>query len=163
MKRDGKLSGMLHILLHMADTDKAVTSERLAQMMSTNPVVIRRVMAGLREQGLVQSEKGHGGGWRLGRPLAEVTLAEVYRAVGEPELFAMGNRTENPQCLVEQAVNAAIDNALSEAEALLMKRFGEVTLAMLADDFQRRAEARGYTLPKDHPHPETSHDPSHDL
>lgn len=135
MKRDGKLSGMLHVLLHMADTDKAVTSERLAQMMGTNPVVIRRVMAGLREQGLVQSEKGHGGGWRLGRPLVEVTLAEVYRAVGEPELFAMGNRSENPQCLVEQAVNAAIDSALSEAEALLMQRFGEVTLAMLAADF----------------------------
>ncbi|MCA1935658.1 MAG: Rrf2 family transcriptional regulator [Asticcacaulis sp.] len=158
MKRDGKLSGMLHVLLHMADTDKAVTSERLSQMMGTNPVVIRRVMAGLREQGLVQSEKGHGGGWRLGRPLAQVTLAEVYRAVGEPELFAMGNRSENPQCLVEQAVNAAIDNALSEAEALLMQRFGEVTLAMLATDFQRRAEARGYALPKDHPHPESNHD-----
>ncbi|WP_366941785.1 Rrf2 family transcriptional regulator [Asticcacaulis sp.] len=154
---------MLHVLLHMADTDKAVTSERLAQMMGTNPVVIRRVMAGLREQGLVQSEKGHGGGWRLGRPLVEVTLAEVYRAVGEPELFAMGNRSENPQCLVEQAVNAAIDSALSEAEALLMQRFGEVTLAMLAADFQRRAAARGYPLLKDHPHPETRHDPSHDL
>ncbi|WP_245532516.1 Rrf2 family transcriptional regulator [Asticcacaulis excentricus] len=154
---------MLHVLLHLADTDKAVTSERLAQMMSTNPVVIRRVMAGLRAQGLVQSEKGHGGGWRLGRPLKEVTLAEVYRAVGEPELFAMGNRTENPECLVEQAVNAAIDNALSEAEALLMQRFGEVTLAMLAADFQRRAEARGYTPLKGHPHPENSHEPSHDL
>lgn len=163
MKRDGKLSGMLHVLLHLADTDKAVTSERLAQMMSTNPVVIRRVMAGLRAQGLVQSEKGHGGGWRLGRPLVEVTLAEVYRAVGEPELFAMGNRTENPECLVEQAVNAAIDNALSDAEALLMQRFGEVTLAMLATDFQRRAEARGYTPLKGHPHPENSHEPSHDL
>ncbi|UDF03704.1 Rrf2 family transcriptional regulator [Asticcacaulis sp. AND118] len=158
MKRDGKLSGMLHVLLHMAGMEAAVTSERLAQMMGTNPVVIRRVMAGLRAQGLVQSEKGHGGGWRLGRPLAEVTLAEVYRAVGEPELFAMGNRSENPQCLVEQAVNAAIDNALSEAETLLMQRFGEVTLAMLAADFQNRADARGYVLLKDHPQKENDHD-----
>ncbi len=59
------MSGVLHVLLHMAEQDAPATSERLAKAMDTNPVVIRRVMAGLREQGYVRSEKGHGGGWTL--------------------------------------------------------------------------------------------------
>jgi len=34
-------------------------------MMGTIPVVARRVMAGLRDQGIVTSAKGHGGGWMI--------------------------------------------------------------------------------------------------
>ena len=49
----------------------------------------------------------------------------------------MGNRAEAPDCLVEQAVNAALDQAFHDAEALLLSRLGEVTLAMLSADFIR--------------------------
>jgi DNA-binding IscR family transcriptional regulator len=110
--------------------------------METNPVVIRRTMAGLREQGFVRSEKGHGGGWTLARPLDAISLRDIYDALGRPSLFAMGNRTEAPGCLVEQAVNAALDRSFAEAEALLLARFGEVSLAMLSADFHARLTAR---------------------
>ncbi len=50
MKRDSRLSGILHVLLHMAEHQGPVTSDTLAQAMQTNPVVIRRIMAGLRER-----------------------------------------------------------------------------------------------------------------
>lgn len=142
MKRDSRLSGVLHVLLHMAEQDGPVTSEMLAKAMSTNPVVIRRIMAGLRDQGYVQSEKGHGGGWTLACDLAKVTLRDIYDALGAPSLLAMGNRTEAPGCLVEQAVNAALNQAFHDAEALLLSRLGEVTLAMLSADFQSRLALR---------------------
>ena len=142
MRRDSRLSGVLHVLLHMAEHGGPVTSEVLAKAMDTNPVVIRRIMAGLRECGYVRSEKGHGGGWVLARNLDEVTLRDVYDALGCPSLLAMGNRTEAPDCLVEQAVNAALDKAFHEAEALLLARLGEVSLAMLSADFHARLTAR---------------------
>lgn len=143
MRRDSKLSGVLHVLLHLAEHDGPATSEALAKAMSTNPVVVRRVMAGLRDQGYVRSEKGHGGGWTLACDLAKVTLRDVYDALGSPALLAMGNRTESPGCLVEQAVNAALNQAFEDAEALLLARFGEVTLAMLSADFHDRFVTRG--------------------
>jgi DNA-binding IscR family transcriptional regulator len=46
-------------------------------MNGTNPVVFRRTLAGLREAGFVRSEKGHGGGWMLAKPLAKVSLLDV--------------------------------------------------------------------------------------
>ena len=143
MKRDSRLSGVLHVLLHMAEQDGAVTSDVLAKAMCTNPVVIRRIMAGLREHGYVRSEKGHGGGWTLACDLSKVTLRDIYTALGSPSLLAMGNRTETPRCLVEQAVNAALSQAFDDAQTLLLSRLGDVTLAKLNADFHRRLVARG--------------------
>ena len=134
---------MLHVLLHMAEHGGALTSEMLAKPMGTNPVVIRRIMAGLRDQGYVQSEKGHGGGWTLACDLSKVTLRDIYTALGSPSVLAMGNRTETPGCLVEQAVNAALGQAFEDAEALLLARLGEVTLAMLSADVHERLIVRG--------------------
>ena len=131
MKRDSRLSGVLHVLLHMAQHEGPVTSEVLAKAMETNPVVIRRILGGLREHGHVRSEKGHGGGWTLARELSAITLRDIYVAIGSPSLLAIGNRTESPGCIVEQAVNAALATSFEDAEARLLARFGEVTLAML--------------------------------
>lgn len=135
MKRDSRLSGVLHVLLHMAEHQGPATSEVLAKAMNTNPVVVRRVMAGLRDGGFVRSEKGHGGGWTLARDLSTVTLRDIYDALGRPTLLAVGNRTDNPDCLVERAVNAALGSAFDDAEALLLSRFGAITLAQLSADF----------------------------
>lgn len=110
--------------------------------MHTNPVVLRRVMAGLKDRGFVRSDKGHGGGWTLARDLSEITLRDIYAALGSPLLFAIGNRTDAPDCLVEQAVNSALNAALHDAEALLLARLGEVTLAMLSADVSHRIHTR---------------------
>ena len=143
MRRDSRLSGVLHVLLHMAQKDGPVTSELLAAVMDTNPVVIRRVMAGLRDQGYVQSEKGHGGGWTLACDLSQVTLRDIYVALGAPSLLAIGNRTETPGCIVEEAVNAALNRSFQDAEALLLSGLGEVTLAALHADVSSRLAAGG--------------------
>lgn len=152
MKRDSRLSGILHVLLHMAEADGPVTSETLARAMDTNPVVIRRIMAGLRERDLVQSGRGHGGGWTIACDLAAVTLRDIYDALGEPGLLAIGNRTESPGCLVEQAVNARLGTAFDAAEAALLASLGTVTLAMLSADFHARLVARGDPLFQEHIH-----------
>ncbi|MGB0133923.1 Rrf2 family transcriptional regulator [Dokdonella sp.] len=138
MKRDSRLSSVLHALLHMAEHDGPMTSEAIGQCLGANPVVVRRTMGFLREAGIVSSGRGHAGGWRITRDLSVVTLQQLHEALGEPAIFAIGNRSENPSCLVEQSVNAALETAFAEAEALLLDRFAHVTLADLAADFSRR-------------------------
>ena len=129
---------MLHVLIHMERRGAPATSDDIAQMLGTNPVVVRRTMAGLRNEGYVRSEKGHGGGWALARPLDRITLLDVHRALGNPSVFAIGVEQDNPACLVEQAVNAALADALRQAERILLEKLGGVTLAELARDVDRR-------------------------
>ncbi|MEO9781426.1 MAG: Rrf2 family transcriptional regulator [Sedimentitalea sp.] len=142
MKRDSRLSLVLHALLHMAESEGPMTSEELAKCITTNPVVVRRTMGFLRKAGIVASGRGHTGGWRITADLSSVTLRQLHDALGEPALFAVGNRNEAPACLVEQAVNAALDQTFAEAEALLLARFGEITLSDLAADFAVRYTAQ---------------------
>lgn len=141
MRHDSRLSSVLHALLHMADAGRPMTSEELAKCMCTNPVVVRRTLGELRNAGFVSAVKGPTGGWSLARPLENMTLRQVHEALGESAIFAIGNRHAAPGCLVEQSVNAVLDDAFVAAEQLLMERFDAVTLAALADDFSRRAKA----------------------
>jgi DNA-binding IscR family transcriptional regulator len=138
MRRDSRFSVALHVLLHMEQVDKAVTSEILGPLLKTNPVVFRRTMAGLREAGIVHSEKGHGGGWSLGRKLDSVTLAAVYEAIGLTTLFHIGPRDAKPRCPLEKAVNGAVGGALAEAEALLLARLRSITVADILGDARRK-------------------------
>ena len=136
----------------MAQHEGRLTSNDMSKAMDTNPVVIRRIMAGLREHGYVESEKGRGGGWSLACDLSEVTLRDIYAALGNPSLLAIGHRTEAPGCLVEEAVNAALGRSFEEAEAVLLKGFGEVTLAMLNADVLKRLAATGGSFPSGSTH-----------
>jgi DNA-binding IscR family transcriptional regulator len=132
----------------MSEMGRVVTSEALAPMLMTNPVVVRRTMAGLRDAGIVRSEKGHGGGWSLARDLAAVSLGDVYDALGTPGVFGIGHRTESPGCVVEQAVNRALGKALDEAEALLVAQLRRTTLAALASEVGKLPERHGKHVAK---------------
>lgn len=123
MKRGRRLSSVLHALLHMAEHEGPMTSEALGLCLGTNPVVVRRTMGLLREAGLVTAGRGHAGGWRICVDLETVSLRHLHAALGEPAVFAIGNRNETPECLVEQAVNAALEDAFAEAEARLLEHF----------------------------------------
>ncbi|MBS1000162.1 Rrf2 family transcriptional regulator [Acetobacter persici] len=142
MRQDNRLSCVLHVLLHMAEAGGPMTSEALARALNTNPVVVRRLMGGLREHGYVHSEKGHGGGWTLSCQLDRVTLRDIYEALDAPRLFAIGNRSEKTECLVEEAVNHAMSGVLADVTAQLLARFGQITLAALHADFHQRLAAR---------------------
>ncbi|TQV74168.1 Rrf2 family transcriptional regulator [Exilibacterium tricleocarpae] len=135
MRKDSRLSRMLHVLIHMQQFGEPVTSETLAAMLSTNPVVVRRTMRSLKEQGYVHSVKGHGGGWTLTVPLSSITLLDIYRALGESTMFTIGLTDEHSRCPIEKAVNNALGDVLAEAEKLVIERFENVALDALAEEF----------------------------
>ena len=137
MRKDSRLSRVLHVLVHLDAFDSPVTSDVLAEMLSTNPVVVRRTMALLRDQGYVQSVKGHSGGWSLAKPLSELTLLDIHRALGDNSIFTIGLTDEHTQCPIEHAVNVALKDVMNEAEMLMLQRFGEITLDVLGAQFRR--------------------------
>ena len=158
--KDTRLSSTLHLLLHMAHSERPLTSDQLAAMLATNPVVVRRTLAGLRELGYISSGKGRGGGWTLACDLRQLTLRDVHLAVGAPSMFAVGHRSDHPACLVEQAVNAALGDTLAAAQALIDARLERITLADLAADFQRRLPPHSCRKGNhhEHPHGHSGHD-----
>jgi Rrf2 family protein len=135
MPRSTRFSVALHVLTHLVETPEPQTSEQLATCVRTNPVVVRRTLAGLRETGIVTSSRGSGGGWALAREAADITLRDVYAALGERLLDAIdvaGPRTPRGGCRIQRAVAGTLDDFLADAEALLAARLDQITLASLA-------------------------------
>jgi Rrf2 family protein len=139
---------MLHVLLHMGRHHEPLTSEQIATMLDTNPVVVRRTMAGLRKAGYVRSEKGHGGGWRMACDLNDITLLDIHKAVGGTRIFAIGNESDDPECAVERVVNAALDDALRQAESMLIAKLETVALADLARNLDNVGKRRARFPPR---------------
>lgn len=129
MKRNSRLSLALHTLGHMAGApEKMKTSADIADHAGTNPVVVRRVLGKLREAGLLMSEKGHAGGWRLARSPREITLADVYLALDESLVATTGQETV-PACSVEHALQRQVASVLEDIEQNLVERLSATTIA----------------------------------
>lgn len=131
LRTDSRLPRVLHVLLHLEQTEDPVTSNQMGQMLGMNASLVRRTMAGLRDAGFVSSTKGHGGGWYLAKSLKEISLAQVYEALGSPNLFAVGQSADTPTCLLEQAANGATANALHAAQDTFNAELAKVTVADL--------------------------------
>jgi Rrf2 family protein len=129
MKRNSRLSLALHTLGHMAGNPTQMqTSATIAEHAGTNPVVVRRVLGKLREAGLLDSEKGHAGGWRLARPPSQITLADVYVALDESLVAPAANEIA-PSCSVEHALQRKVASVLEEIEQSLIARLAVTTIA----------------------------------
>ena len=133
MKRNSRLSLALHTLSHMAnDPDQKRTSAAIADHAGTNPVVVRRVLGKLREAGLLTSEKGHSGGWKLAKSPEDITLADVYLALDE-RLIAAETNEPVPSCSVERALHARVSGVMQEIEQSLIARLAEITISTMRE------------------------------
>ena len=72
--------------------DRAVSVEVLATAQAISPAFLERIVADLRRDGLVASVRGAGGGYRLARAPAEISVADVVRAVDGPLVFVRNTR-----------------------------------------------------------------------
>ena len=131
MRQDSRLSRMLHVLLHMNGQQEPLSSDVIAGLLGINPGVVRRTMGDLRRAGLVTAAKGHGGGWTLALPLDQISLLAVYRALGEPTLFALGPTIDSPSCRLEISANTSLKQGLASASDAFRSYLAKVTLADL--------------------------------
>ncbi len=75
--------------------DRTVKGEALAQAQGIPLRFLENILAELRHAGLVRSHRGSEGGYALARPAAEITVADVVRAVEGPLAAVRGERPED--------------------------------------------------------------------
>lgn len=81
---DTRFSISVHVMMTLAwHQDELVNSEFLAGVLKTNPTFVRKIVSRLVEADLVESFRGKGGGIRIARSPAEISLSEIYAAAVE--------------------------------------------------------------------------------
>jgi Rrf2 family protein len=109
-----------------------VCSGTVAQSVHTNPVVIRRLMSELEKAKLVRSVAGRCGGFELDRRAADITLADVYRAVEDKNVFRMHKTDPHAACPVAAQICEILGAPLRAAEGALAASLAKTTLRDVA-------------------------------
>src|ERR1700744_3745323 len=76
-------------------TDSHVTADRIARAQQIPGKFLETILTQLRRAGLIRSQRGPEGGFWLARPAAEISLADIIRAIDGPLLGVRGERPEN--------------------------------------------------------------------
>lgn len=129
----------VHVLSVLAlKPGEPYTSERLAETVNTNPVVIRRLLLDLRAGGLVETHRGPGGGSLLSRPAGEINLAQVHEAV-QGEFRAFGEHPNQPDksCPVGREIERVMDGLAERASLALRREYESLTLADVLRQIQK--------------------------
>ena len=71
-----------------------VTAEQLASRQKIPPKFLENILAQLRNGGLIASQRGAEGGYRLARPAEEISIAEVIRELEGPIATVRGARPD---------------------------------------------------------------------
>ena len=138
MQIGSKFTIGVHILTaidYFKDLDR-VNSEFLAGSIGVNPVIVRTVISQLREAGIVQTQRGSSGA-ELAKPLHEITLYDVYKAVGSVDpaegLFHF-HEQPNPDCPVGRNIHIVLDQHLADAQRAMEEKLMSITLADIVED-----------------------------
>lgn len=123
-----------------------VTSTFLAGSIGTSPVMVRTIMGMLKQAGIISSSKGKSG-ITLARPLADISLLDLWRAVDKSEADSLFHFHENPcpQCPVGGNIHAALDGHLVDAQRALEEQLASVSLEEVEAEVRRRAAAKENT------------------
>ncbi|WP_306004392.1 Rrf2 family transcriptional regulator [Aquicoccus porphyridii] len=132
MTPDLRFPRVLHVLIHLSLRDRVMSSAEIAKMLTTNPVVVRRMLAGLRDNGLIEATKGRSGGWRAAKPLDDMSMRDVFDALRRPDQVTLRETRDHPGCPVEEAVNEALHKVEAEAAELICKRHEAMSLGDIA-------------------------------
>ncbi len=125
--------------------DEYYSSDKLALTVNTNAVVIRRMLLDLKNAGLVETQRGPGGGTRLAKPAPQITLADIHHAVaGEIETFGAHPNPPAQICVVGREIEGVLQDVSVRAAAAVEREFAAITLADVAT--QMRATADGKAL-----------------
>ena len=117
-----KVDYAVRALCTLAAADTALTAEALARSQGLPAKFLESILNDMRRSGLVTSQRGPDGGYRLGRPADEITVADVMRPLDGPLAEIRGLRPEaaNYTGAAEQlqgvwvAVRASLRSVLDE-------------------------------------------------
>ena len=138
MKHSHKLSDAMHILIYLELIgDKCgKSSKQIADSVSTNAGVVRRIMAQLKDANIIETKAGVAEP-RLARNPDAITLLDVYRAV-EPGVLLQIDRSTNERCPVGANVQSILESTYQSIQQVTESAMSRITLSELIGEVQQK-------------------------
>jgi len=132
----GKFAITLHILTLLAkQPEDFLSSDYIAGSMNMNPVLIRKEIANLKKNHIVESKEGKNGGTRLLKAAGDITLEDIFKMTFETVTLGYSKNIPNPECLVGKQINQQLDNLYGDINLKISKQLSEISLLNFSDTF----------------------------
>jgi Rrf2 family protein len=131
MRVSAKSDYALRALIELATREDGVpvSAEELGRLQEIPHGFLQAILADLRRAGVVMSQRGQAGGWRMARSSETVSVADVIRAVDGPLVSVYGLR---PEAVSYNERADALQRVWIAARHSLRDVFEQVSVADLA-------------------------------
>jgi Rrf2 family protein len=122
----------LRALIELASREDGgpVSAEELGRLQEIPHGFLQAILADLRRAGVVMSQRGQSGGWRMARAADGVSVADVIRAVDGPLVSVYGLR---PESVSYNESADVLQHVWIAARTSLRDVFEQVSIQALAD------------------------------
>ncbi len=132
MRVSAKSDYALRALIELAGRGdgEPVSAEELGRLQEIPHGFLQAILADLRRSGLVRSQRGQSGGWRVDRDPETISVADVIRAVDGPLVSVYGLR---PESVAYNESAEVLQHVWIAARSSLRDVFEHVSIRALAD------------------------------
>lgn len=117
--------------------DRDITSGDLAMSVNTSPSFVRRILSRLSKAGLVRTTTGKTGACALARDPREISLLDIYQAIGAPKAFSIHDYTEQKVCPVSCHIKCALEKALAKTQTAMEAGLAGIHLKQIISDVKK--------------------------
>ncbi|WP_314173181.1 Rrf2 family transcriptional regulator [Streptomyces winkii] len=131
----------VHALTFLArwEQDGLQSSAKIAESLDSNPALVRRILGLLRDNGLVAAVEGSGGGWRLAKPAAEVSLYDVYAAAEDgASVLPVHAHPPNQSCVIGRHMQSVLEVEFAAAQDAMEDRLARTSIADMLRHMHQR-------------------------
>ena len=131
-----RFATVIHILTILAKSpDQWLSSDWIAGSIQINPVIVRKELSALQNQGWVSSRKGKEGGYMLFVSNDEINLADIYKMVKTSDVLGKKNLNPNPGCPVGKDINRKLEDLFTEIDETVFTALQHRTLESFVKQF----------------------------
>ncbi len=132
----GKFAITVHILNLLSEQpDAYLTSEYIANSVNLNPVLIRKEIANLKKNNLVESKEGKNGGTKLAISPSKITLDTIFKITFNKVSLGYSKNEPNPECAVGKKINKKLDKLYEDMNDKITLQLCKITLQDFANKF----------------------------
>ena len=125
MPKSIKLAKAIEICVYMArHHPESVTTKEIAKSLNDHPARIRQLVSEMVKNKILRTTRGPGGGSSLAMEPAEITLADIFKAVEDQSVLALSV----PWSSSDQALELKLGSLFSTFENKLMKDLDSYSL-----------------------------------
>lgn len=132
----GKFAITLHILTLLSKfPDEYLSSGFIAGSMNLHPVLVRKEIANLKKNHIVESKEGKNGGAKLLKPASQINLDDIFKMTFETVSLGYSKNDPNPDCPVGKQINKNLDELYADINQKISVQLSGISLTEFSDKF----------------------------